>query len=894
MSRLQRLIVVGLFFCILGATDVGAQEARPPNVVLILADDLGYGDLGVTGAPDIRTPNLDGLAAEGVRFTRAYANAPVCTPTRVAILSGQYQQRTGTDRVIYVNEREEGLSLDVVLLPALLKEVGYATGIFGKWHLGFPTRYFPTRRGFDAFTGFLAGNVDYFAHTDRLGNHDLWRGEEELVDDRYMTDLVTDEALAFVDRHQDEPFFLYVPYSAPHDPFQGPEHRATAGDREVTMTQNRTRAVFESRVESMDANVGRLLQRIDELGLREHTVVFFMSDNGGLPIVARNAPYSGHKRFLWEGGIRAPLLARWPGHFPAGVTTGALAAGMDLFPTILDITGAPRPTSEQPVDGVSLLSVLRDGDGQGHRALFFHYDDPGLDPQRALVDEEGWKYLLDAEGEEHLFDLRADPGEQHDRAAEASGRLTAMREAYEAWLGEVRPDRHEGIAHLQGEMAGEVTAAGVILQSRLTAPAVDEHGDVPGAEGVARFEISAHPGFLDGRRTEWVTADSSDDFIVKQMVEGLQPNTRYHYRLIYGPDRQHPAYGPARSFRTLPAPDDPAPASFVVVTGMHYGKFHKGPEVDAAEKPMGFPAMEAIRALRPDFFVGTGDNVYYDHDPDVHSLPALRKKWHEQFVQPRSVRLFSEVPTYWEKDDHDYRYNDADTTGDRPPSHRLGMEVFREQVPVTDPGDPDEVTYRTHRIGALVQIWLLEGRDYRSPNLMPDGPEKTVWGEKQRAWLQETLLASTAPFKIVISPTPMVGPDDAYKKDNHTNPEGFRHEGAEFFAWARENGMLEKGLYLICGDRHWQYHSIHPSGFEEFSTGALVDANARLGRDPGDPASTDPQALIRQPYTSSEPSGGFLHVAVEPDAQPGSAAARFEFFDEKGNMLYSVRKTAAR
>ena len=451
----------------------------------------------------------------------------------------------------------------------------------------------------------------------------------------------------------------------------------------------------------------------------------------------------------------------------------------------------------------------------------------------------------------------------------------------------------DGIAHLQGEMAGEVTASSVLLQSRLTAPAVDDDGDVPGAVGVARFELATNPGFRNGRFTDWTSSDSSDDFIVKRAVAGLQPNTRYFYRLIYGSDREHTAYGSVRTFRTLPAADDPQPTSFVVVTGMHYGKFHKGPEVDDAEKLMGFPALEAIRQLSPDFFVGTGDNVYYDHDPDVHSLAELRKKWHEQFVQPRFVRLFGEVPVYWEKDDHDYRYNDADTTGDRPPSHRLGMDVFREQVPVTDPATPDAVTYRTHRIGELLQIWLVEGRDYRSPNLASDGPEKTIWGEDQRAWLQETMLSSTAPFKIIISPTPMVGPDDAYKKDNHTNPDGFRHEATEFFEWIRENDMLEKGLYVICGDRHWQYHSIHPSGLEEFSTGALVDANSRLGRLPGDPESTDPGALIRQPYTSAEPSGGFIHVSVEPGARPDSATARFVFFDEHGDALYSVEKTAA-
>lgn len=453
------------------------------------------------------------------------------------------------------------------------------------------------------------------------------------------------------------------------------------------------------------------------------------------------------------------------------------------------------------------------------------------------------------------------------------------------------------VAHLQGEMAGEVTATSVVLQSRLTAPALDEQGDVPGAMGVGRFEISTDPGFRETRRTSWRPADPSTDFIIRAKMAGLRPGTRYYYRLQYSLDAQHEVYepvvyGPTRTFRTLPAPEAAEPASFVVVTGMHYGKFHKSPDVAEEEKALGYPALEAIRSLRPDFFVGTGDNVYYDHDPRVDSLPALRKKWHEQFVQPRFVQLFAEVPTYWEKDDHDYRFNDADTTGDQPPGHRLGMRLFREQVPIIAPGDLDTVTYRTHRVGKLLQIWLLEGRDYRSPNAMPDGPEKTLWGAAQRAWLQETLLASTAPFKIIISPTPLVGPDDAYKKDNHTNSEGFRYEGTAFFDWARENGLLGKGLYLICGDRHWQYHSVHPSGFEEFSTGALVDANARLGRLPGDPESTDPEARIRQPFTSPEPSGGFLHVAVAPGARPGSATARFSFFDEKGELLYSVSKVA--
>jgi alkaline phosphatase/alkaline phosphatase D len=192
----------------------------------------------------------------------------------------------------------------------------------------------------------------------------------------------------------------------------------------------------------------------------------------------------------------------------------------------------------------------------------------------------------------------------------------------------------------------------------------------------------------------------------------------------------------------------------------------------------------------------------------------------------------------------------------------------------------------------LLQIWLVEGRDYRSLNRIPDGPDKTIWGEEQQQWLKRTLLDSNATFKILISPTPMVGPDDAYKIDNHTNLKGFKYEGDEFFSWLGQNGFLKKNFYILCGDRHWQYHSVHPSGFEEFSCGALVDANARLGRQPGDPNSTDPQAAVNQIYTQKEASGGFLAVTVKPGRERQQPNILFAFNDEKGTPLYLHKKTA--
>ena len=218
------------------------------------------------------------------------------------------------------------------------------------------------------------------------------------------------------------------------------------------------------------------------------------------------------------------------------------------------------------------------------------------------------------------------------------------------------------------------------------------------------------------------------------------------------------------------------------------------------------------------------------------------------------------------------------------------------------PAAPNPITYRTHRVNQDLQIWLTEGRDYRSPNAMPDGPDKTMWGAEQRAWLERTLLESDATFKILISPTPFIGPDDAWccgsnsspsnppKIDNHSDPSGFQYERDAFFAGMIDRGLLEDhNFYLVTGDRHWQYHSIHPTGFEEFSTGALVDGNSRLGRNPGDPLSTDPDGLIEQPYTSPEPSGGFL----TRHGLPWRATHRHvPLYDERGVLLHTVEKIA--
>ncbi|MEM9325853.1 MAG: alkaline phosphatase D family protein [Bacteroidota bacterium] len=474
----------------------------------------------------------------------------------------------------------------------------------------------------------------------------------------------------------------------------------------------------------------------------------------------------------------------------------------------------------------------------------------------------------------------------------------------------------------QGTMSGEITSTSVLLQSRLTMTDTLIDGDVPGIVGVGQFEVSPSDSFQDPTTSGWLNATAENDFILKTKISGLESGTQYYYRLRFGTESaQSNAVSPVGTFKTLPGAKSTEKVSFVVVTGMnhyhfHYGQYNRNQAYTGNDKHLGYPALASILKLRPDYFIGTGDNVYFDHpnqrgferakergnDPhpggyggkEVVDETGMRRKYHEQFYQPRYIELFRSVGTYWEKDDHDYRFNDADPYQELDISHELGIKNFREQLPVVDPNDPSAVTYRTHRMSAHLQVWFLEGRDYRSANQKEDGPDKTLLGREQLAWLQETLLASEATFKIIVSPTPMVGPDDAYKTDNHVNHDGFRHEGEAIFQWWKDNGFLKKNLYIICGDRHWQYHAMHPSGFEEFSTGALVDNNSRAGRLAGDPKSTDPDALIEQFYVQGDresASGGFLLFSVEQRA--GRPTASFQFFDEKGVLLYEAKKVGA-
>jgi alkaline phosphatase/alkaline phosphatase D len=459
-----------------------------------------------------------------------------------------------------------------------------------------------------------------------------------------------------------------------------------------------------------------------------------------------------------------------------------------------------------------------------------------------------------------------------------------------------------------GIMVGEVTDSSAITQLRLTATKGLVDRDVPGIAGVVEFYLQeANEASSDLQRIQVAAAAADHDFIARVEWRKLAANTEYACGTRIGFDATSLTPGPTARFKTLPGKDHTTAVRFVVVTGMNYAKFHGDSRIDSKQhllennrtlpkpyagkdKHLGYPGLASILAVKPNFFVGTGDNVYYDtpDNPRAESLSELRQKWHEQFVQPRYVDLFARVPTYWEIDDHDYRIDDGDNSGDYLPSPSIGRSMMLEQLPIAPRRVAAPKTYRTHRVNRDLQIWLPENRMYRSDNAMRDGPRKTIWGRTQKNWLKRTLSASDAKYKLLISPTPMVGPDDSRKTDNHTNIGGFQHERDEFFGWLAKEKLIENGFYIVCGDRHWQYHSIHPSGVEEFSCGALVDANSRLGRKPGGPLSTDPDGTIRQVYAQKEPSGGFLMITVAP--HEATSTLRFTYFDERGMILHEVQK----
>jgi len=336
------------------------KDTRPPNVLLILVDDLGYGDLGCYGATDLHTPCLDQLAGQGMRWTRFYANCPVCSPTRAALLAGRYQEAVGVPGVIRTHAKNSWglLSTEAELLPAAVRQANYRTVMVGKWHLGLDEPNLPNPRGFQFFYGFLGDMMDDY-HTHRRHDINYMRLDRYTIDPAgHATDLFSDWATEWIRNWRgQERFFMYLAYNAPHDPIQPPDDfLARYRKRHPEATEKR--AKLAALIEHLDAGIGRVLAALDETRQADNTLVLFTSDNGGsLPAGANNGPLRDGKGKLYEGGIRVPMIARWPDRIPPGSTTDAVALSMDLYPTVLEAAG--QVPDSAALDGVSLLPVLR-------------------------------------------------------------------------------------------------------------------------------------------------------------------------------------------------------------------------------------------------------------------------------------------------------------------------------------------------------------------------------------------------------------------------------------------------------------------------------------------------------------------------------------------------------
>jgi arylsulfatase A-like enzyme len=433
--RTRATLRFGLLAAVMVAGLGTAAEATPPNVVLLVGDDMGYADLGIQGSTDIPTPNIDAIAKHGVRFTNGYVSAPQCSPTRAGLLTGRYQERFGHEFNLSPTDDAFGLPLTETTLGDRMKAAGYATGLVGKWHLGVEPQFHPLKRGFDEFFGFLPG-----AHAYLPGRAPVMRGTTELPESEYLTDALAREAVAFIDRHVDAPFFLYVAFNAPHLPMEADPPRLAR----VAAIADPQRRTYAAMMVAMDDAVGRIVDALRTKKILDDTLVIFLNDNGGPTMTgvavngSSNTPLRGSKRTLLEGGIRVPFFVQWPAKLAQGTTVDAPVIQLDLAPTVLAAAGvAAKP--EWRLDGVNLLPLLAKSSGRKlpppHSELFWRFG------EQTAIRRGDWKlvrYDLAADGrrglsDARLYDVGRDVGETTDVAGKHPDVVRELQQAWERW-----------------------------------------------------------------------------------------------------------------------------------------------------------------------------------------------------------------------------------------------------------------------------------------------------------------------------------------------------------------------------------------------------------------------------------------------------------------------------
>ncbi len=445
----ESLAVVS-FLCFAGSFN--ALAAEKPNIIVFMADDMGYADAGFTGSQDILTPNLDKLAASGVVFRQGYANHPFCGPTRAALLSGLYQHRFGfeTNPAYDPANSIMGIDPDVPLFPKRLQKVGYVTGCVGKWHLGAADPFHPNNRGFDYFYGFLGGGHDYFRIdlTEPVKEaylQALIRNDKPATFDGYLTTALSRDAANFVENNKDKPFFLYVAYNAPHGPLQAP-----AEDIErYKHISDMKRRVYAAMVDVMDRGIGEVISAVDRNGLRDNTLIFFLSDNGG-PQASKqkpgkwngssNEPFRGGKGDLYDGGVHVPFIASWPARIPAGTTFEAPVISIDISRTAVAVAGA-SPGGKHAMEGVNLIPfVTGEKSGVPHEALYWRSG-----PKWSVLAADGTKHVRETDGKSpQLFFLPDDVAEANDLVASQPERARELRDQWESWNAQNVPCRLMG------------------------------------------------------------------------------------------------------------------------------------------------------------------------------------------------------------------------------------------------------------------------------------------------------------------------------------------------------------------------------------------------------------------------------------------------------------------
>ena len=425
--------------------------ADKPNIVVIMADDLGYGDLQCYGHPRVKTPNIDQLARDGVRFTQHYANGPECSPTRTAFLTGKYQQFAGglecaigtgnvgryDDAIRLANQHDLGLPADQTVLPTLVTQQGYRSAVFGKWHLGYEPKFNPKTHGWHEFFGYLGGNVHYFNHRETSDLHVLFSDDLPIYRDGYMTDLITESSVKFIEKTKG-PYLLFISHESPHFPFQGPSDTAKNVTSENWMDLDQD--AYVAMIESLDSSVGQIVNAVEQAGQRDNTAIVFVSDNGGFANAANMGSLRGAKSMTFEGGIRVPLIISWPAKIQSGQTCDQVCITFDLTKSILNLAGAENQPEQ--LDGYDIISHLVERKPNSPRTLFW----------RGKRGERVWKAVRHGDqklviktGEpdqiKSVFDLSVDPAEQHDLKATNPKLTLQLMGLLQSWESSLNPKR---------------------------------------------------------------------------------------------------------------------------------------------------------------------------------------------------------------------------------------------------------------------------------------------------------------------------------------------------------------------------------------------------------------------------------------------------------------------